>query len=49
MWYPRLRDTDEQDSDDYEANDDDVEDFADDVYFDGPEDFDPDPGDDESD
>jgi hypothetical protein len=47
MWYPTLHD--EGEDDDYEANDDDAEDLADEVYFDGPEDFGPNPGDDESD
>lgn len=45
MWHPRR--IDEDDQLDYEDNADDGEDFADDVYFDGPEDFEPDTGQDQ--
>ena len=37
MFYPRP--TDDDDRLDYDTNEDDGEDFTDDVYFDGPEDF----------
>lgn len=40
MWHPRRID-DEDDRLDYDVDEDDGEDFTDDVYFDGPEDFEP--------